>query len=110
MTAVMGAIPFNSLIRHVAPLQAALAEAAKAVIGSGYFVLGPHVSRFEQEFAAYCGASHCIGVANGTDALELSLKSVGVSPGDRVAVAANAAMYGTSAILAAGAEPVFVDI
>jgi dTDP-4-amino-4,6-dideoxygalactose transaminase len=104
------AIPVNSLLRHTGPLQDALAAAADGIIRSGYFVLGPAVSEFEALFAGYCGVPHCIGVANGTDALELALKGVGVAAGDRVAVAANAAMYGTSAVLAAGAEPVFVDI
>lgn len=103
-------IPVNSLLRHIEPLQDDLAAAAAGIIRSGYFVLGPAVAAFEAQFAAYCGVAHCIGVANGTDALELAVKGVGVAPGDRVAVAANAAMYGTSAVLAAGADPVFVDI
>jgi len=103
-------IPVNSLLRHVKPLQDALMRVASNVIGSGHFVLGPHVTRFEEEFARYCQVGHCIGVANGTEALELALKSVGVAPGDQVIVAANAAMYGTSAVLACGAEPVFADI
>lgn len=103
-------IPVNSLARHVAPLRDGLSRVAADVVGSGYFILGPHVARFEQAFAAYCGVDHCIGVANGTDALELALKAVGVSGGDQVAVAANAAMYGTSAVLACHAIPAFADI
>ena len=103
-------IPLNSLLRHIAPIQDALSAAADRVVRSGYYVLGPHVEAFENAFAAYCGAEHCIGVANGTDALELSLRGVGVLRGDRVAVVANAAMYSTSAVLAIGAEPVFVDV
>lgn len=105
-----GNIPVNSLSRHIAPLQDALADAANAVIGSGYFVLGPSVKAFEEAFADYCAVKHCISVANGTDALELSLKAVGVGPGDTVAVIANAAMYATSAVLACGGMPVFVDV
>ncbi|GAB3362729.1 DegT/DnrJ/EryC1/StrS family aminotransferase [Lysobacter rhizosphaerae] len=103
-------IPVNSLIRHIAPLKDALSTDAIQVIGSGHYVLGPGVAAFEQAFADYCGVAHCISVANGTDALELALKSVGVQAGDRVAVAANAAMYGTSAVLACGATPLFVDV
>ena len=103
-------IPVNSLLRHIQPLEAELVAAATDVVRSGYYVLGPGVNRFESAFADYCGASECIGVANGTDALELALKAVGVTAGDRVAVAANAAMYGTSAVLACGAVPLFVDI
>ncbi|MFS8136498.1 MAG: DegT/DnrJ/EryC1/StrS family aminotransferase [Thermomonas sp.] len=103
-------IPVNSLKRHVAPLQEALAACAADVIGNGHFVLGPGVAEFENAFARYCGVDHCVGVGNGTDALELSLKAVGVQAGDRVAVVANAAMYGTSSVLACGALPVFVDV
>ena len=103
-------IPVNSLSRHVEPLKKALATAAAEVVGSGYYVLGPNVGAFEAAFAAYCGVDHCISVANGTDALELSLRALDVASGDRVAVVANAAMYGTSAVLACGAEPVFIDI
>lgn len=104
------AIPVNSLSRHIEPLKETLATAAAEVVGSGYYVLGPNVGAFESAFAAYCGVDHCISVANGTDALELSLRALGVANGDRVAVVANAAMYGTSAVLACGAEPIFVDI
>lgn len=105
-----GMIPVNSLIRHIEPLADRLHKVAEDVIRSGYFVLGPNLKAFEDAFAQWCGASHCVGVANGTDALELSLKVLGVSQGDRVAVVANAAMYGTSAVLACGAIPVLVDI
>lgn len=73
-------------------------------------MLGSHVAAFEKAFADYCGATFCIGVANGTDALELALKAVGIKPGQHVVVCANAAMYGTSAVLACQAHPVFVDI
>lgn len=103
-------VPVNSLLRHITPLSETLSRAADAVIRSGYFVLGPGVVEFERAFAEYCGVTHCIGVANGTDALELSLRGVGVGLGDQVAVTANAGMYGTSAILACGAEPLFVDV
>jgi len=103
-------IPVNSLSRHIAPLHAALSARAHDVIGSGRFVLGPGVAEFEEAFAAYCRAPHCIGVANGSDALELALRAVGTRPGDRVAITANAAMYATLAVLACGAEPVFVDV
>lgn len=103
-------IPINSLARQIAPLRARLIDAMASVVDSGHYVLGAGVEAFEAEFAAYCGAPHCIGVANGSDALELALKAVGVVPGDRVAVPANAAMYATAAVLASGAEPVFIDV
>lgn len=103
-------VPVNALDRHIAPLSSQLQHIAAEVIGSGYYVLGPNVKAFETEFASYCGVAHCVGVANGTEALELGLRSLGVAPGKVVAVVANAAMYGTTAVLACGAEPVFVDI
>jgi dTDP-4-amino-4,6-dideoxygalactose transaminase len=103
-------VPLNSLQRHIAPLRARLAAAAGEVLDSGHYVLGPGVAAFEQAFAGYCGVAGCVGVGNGTDALELALRALGVGPGDQVALCANAAMYSTTAALAVGAEPVFVDV
>lgn len=103
-------IPINSLSRHFAPIVEELSQAANDVIRSGHFVLGRHVAEFEAAFAAYCGVSDCIGVANGTDALELALKGAGIEPGQYVIVCANAAMYSTTAVLACQANPVFVDV
>ncbi|MEA9587215.1 DegT/DnrJ/EryC1/StrS family aminotransferase [Xanthomonas sp. WHRI 10064A] len=103
-------VPVNALDRHIGPIARQLEEAAVKAIGSGYYVLGPNVKAFEKEFADWCGAGDCVSVANGTEALELGLRSLGVSDGKRVAVVANAAMYGTTAVLACGAEPVFIDI
>lgn len=92
--------------RHQEQIQAAVAR----VIASGWVVLGPEVKQFEQAFASYLGATDCISVANGTDAIELGLKALGVTAGDRVATVANASMYTTTALLAIGAEPFFVDV
>jgi len=80
------------------------------VISSGYFVLGSEVRQFEQSFASYLGANHCVSLANGTDAIELGLRALGVGAGDQVATVANAGMYSTTAILAIGAEPYFMDV
>ncbi|EJN00868.1 putative PLP-dependent enzyme possibly involved in cell wall biogenesis [Herbaspirillum sp. YR522] len=80
------------------------------VLSSGWLVLGPEVAQFEKAFAAYIGLGHCIGVANGTDAIELALRSLGVQAGDQVATVANAAMYTTNAVLAIGAVPLFMDV
>ena len=80
------------------------------VLASGWLVLGPEVRQFEQSFADYLGANHCVSVANGTDALELALRAVGVTIGDRVATVANAGMYATTAMLAIGAKPFFMDV
>jgi aminotransferase EvaB len=80
------------------------------VIASGWFVMGPEVKQFEKSFAAFLGAAFCVSVANGTDAIELALKGMDIGPGDHVATVANAGMYTTTAILAIGAEPYFMDV
>jgi len=103
-------LKINDLARHHAPLAEALAARAQAVLASGWFVLGPEVAAFESAFARYCGVEHAIGVANGTDALELALRACRVGSGDEVVNVANAGMYTTTAILAVGATPVFVDV
>ena len=100
----------NDLRRHIAPLHDELMAAAQRVISSGWFVLGKEVETFETQFAAYCNVAHCVGVGNGTEALELALKALGIGAGARVATTANAGMYSTAAILALGAAPVYVDI
>lgn len=103
-------IPVNDLGRYSAQVASRLSALAAGVIASGHYVLGPNVTAFEGAFAQYCGTDHCVGVANGTDALEIALRAVGVEPGDAVVVAANGAMYGTTAVLAIGAVPVFADV
>ena len=80
------------------------------VLDRGWYILGPEVAAFESEFASYCGVAHCLSVANGTDALEIALRALGIGPGDGVATVANAGGYSTTAIRAAGAEPHFVGI
>jgi dTDP-4-amino-4,6-dideoxygalactose transaminase len=80
------------------------------VIASGRYILGPEVAGFEEEFADYLGARHCIGVANGTDAITLALRALGVEPGDEV-VLPSFTFYATAeAAVNAGATPVFCDI
>jgi aminotransferase EvaB len=76
----------------------------------GQYVLGSGVTGFEEAFSGYTRIPHCIGVANGTDALELALRSLGVGPGDGVATVANAGGYSSCAIHAIGATPVFMDV
>lgn len=100
----------NDLARHTQPIQSALGAAIERVLRSGWFVLGPEVKAFEEEFAAYCGVAHCVSLANGTDALELALRALDIGPGKTVLTVANAGMYGTAAILATGALPVYADI
>lgn len=100
----------NHLGRHVDVLKGELEAAIIRVLDSGWFILGPEVAAFESAFAAYCGTAHCVAVANGTDAIELALRALGVESGGNVATVANAGMYSSTAILAAGATPVYVDV
>ena len=80
-----------------------------AVLDTTAFIKGPAVEAFEHEFAAYVGAAHCVAVANGTDAVELALRAVGVGAGDRVVVPANTFIATAEAVVRAGATPVLVD-
>ncbi len=81
------------------------------VVRSGFYVLGPETERFEAEFGAFCGAgAGAVGVASGTDALEIALRAVGVSAGAEVITVPNAGGYTTGAVLAIGATPVLVDV
>lgn len=80
------------------------------VLSSNWYVLGKEVAAFEGEFADYVGSRHCVTLANGTDALELGLRALGVERGDKVACAPNAGFYGSTAIHAIGALPLYVDI
>ena len=100
----------NDLSLHNSAIAKALHSAAGRVIDSGWYAMGPEVTAFEKAFAAYCGATDAIGVANGTDAIELALRAVGVSAGDEVITVANAGFYSSTAIRAIGAVPVYVDI
>lgn len=79
------------------------------VLAGRAFVLGPEVERFEQAYADYCGTGHCVGVANGTDAVELALRAVGVGPGDEVVTAANTFVATAEAIVRTGATLVLAD-
>jgi len=104
-------VPFNALERqHDAALRADLTDTIERVVKSGWYVLGEEVAAFEREFAAYCGVGHAIGVANGSDALELAIASLDLPHGSEVALAPNAAMYATLAVLATGCVPRFVDV
>ena len=104
-------VPLNALDRQTRHgLDERFAQAFERVMRSGWFVLGREVAAFEEEFAAYCGVAHAIGVGNGSDALELAIAALDLPQGSEIAVAPNAAMYATLAILANGFEPRFVDV
>ncbi|MGH9752556.1 MAG: DegT/DnrJ/EryC1/StrS family aminotransferase, partial [Blastocatellia bacterium] len=85
-------------------------EAIQQTLDSGWYILGGQVSEFEREFAGYLGAKHCVGVANGTDALHLALRSIGAGAGDAVITVAHTAVATVAAIEMAGALPLLVDI
>lgn len=87
-----------------------IAEAIHRVLERHWYVLGEEVAGFEAEFAHYIGTRHCVSVANGTDALQLALRALGVKSGDCVVTAANAGFYASTAIHAIGAIPVYVDV
>ena len=92
------------------PLLPEIAERQRAVLESGRYILGPEVEAFEREFAAYLGIEHCIGVANGTEALTIALRALGIGPGDEVVVPAISFYASAEAVVNAGAEPAFCDI
>jgi len=100
----------NDLVLHNKAIEGELEAALKRVLSSGWYALGPEVEAFEKQFAAWCGVAYCRGLANGTDAIELALKALGVEAGSEVIVAANAGMYSGTAIYAIGAKPVYADI
>ncbi|MYN15038.1 erythromycin biosynthesis sensory transduction protein eryC1 [Pusillimonas sp. TS35] len=92
----------NAGIDFLAPL--------KRVLDSSWYVLGSEVRDFEAEFATYVGVDHCVSLGNGTDALELALRGLEIEPGDQVVAVGNAGFYGSTAIHAVGAVPLYVDV
>jgi dTDP-4-amino-4,6-dideoxygalactose transaminase len=103
---IPSANPKAGYIAHRKELDAAY----DAVIETGQFILGPRVRSFEKHFAAYIGVSDCIGVASGTDAIQLSLRACGVAKGDGVITVSHTAVATVSAIDWMGARPILVDI
>lgn len=103
-------IPFIDMHARHAPLREEFLRVIGEVIDHGAFAGGPFVERFEQEFAAFCGARHAIGVGSGTEALWLSLAAMGIGPGDEVITVPNTFVATVEAICLTGARPVFVDI
>jgi dTDP-4-amino-4,6-dideoxygalactose transaminase len=103
-------VPLFDTHTPVAPLIGAIEAKLSEVIAGSRFILGPEVSAFEDEFAAYVGAPHAIGVANGTDAITLALRAMGVGPGDEVVVPSFTFYASAEAIPSTGARPVFCDV
>jgi dTDP-4-amino-4,6-dideoxygalactose transaminase len=102
-------IPFVDLGWSYRELQAELDEATRRFFASGWYVLGKEVEAFEQEYAAYCGTKHCVGVANGLDAMNLVLRAWDIGPGDEVIVPSNTYIATWLAVSYAGATPVPVE-
>ena len=102
-------IPFLDLKSPYLELKNELDEAYRRVMKSGWYILGSEVEAFEQEFALYCNAKHCIGVGNGLEALHLILRVIGIGPGDEVIVPANTYIATWLAVSYAGAIPVPVE-
>lgn len=101
-------IPFNTLTPRED--RGAIDAAIQRVIDRGWFILGPEVDAFEQEFAAASGTRHAVGVGTGTDAIALTLRALGIGPGDEVITAPLSAAYSALAIMMTGARPVFADV
>jgi dTDP-4-amino-4,6-dideoxygalactose transaminase len=102
-------VPFVDLRAQFAELREEIVPRMQRVMEDASFVLGPDVDRFEENYARYVGARHCIGVESGTAALQLALQALGIGPGDQVIVPANTYIASAIAVSAIGAEPVLVD-
>jgi dTDP-4-amino-4,6-dideoxygalactose transaminase len=103
-------IPLFDTATLQAPLHKTIHDRIGEVIDRGTFILGPEVQAFEREFADYLGVRHVIGVANGTDAITIALRALGVKPGDEVVVPSFTFYASAEAAVTAGARPVFCDV
>ena len=102
-------IKFLDLKKVNERFRAEMDAAVKRVLDSGWYLLGKEVELFEAEFAEFCGTKHCIGVANGLDALNLIIKAYGFGPGDEIIVPANTYIASILAISENGCTPVLVE-
>ena len=102
-------VPFLDLESSYRQLQPEIDAAVKRVLASGRYILGEEVDAFEQEYASYCQAEHCVGVANGFDALHLALLALGVGPGDEVIVPSNTFIATWLAVSLCGATPIPIE-
>ena len=103
-------VPYSALATEASLVKAELMQAVGNVLDSGRYILGPEVTAFEREFAEYCQTKFSAGIANGTCALHLVLRGIGLEEGDEVITAPNSFIASASSIALAGAKPVFVDI
>src|SRR5207237_6566579 len=106
---VSGLIPLVDLAAQHASIEDELRKALIGAAGRTDFILGESLATFERAFAEFSGTAHCVGVANGTDALELIMRAVGIGPGAHVILPANTFIATAMAVVRAGARPVIVD-
>jgi dTDP-4-amino-4,6-dideoxygalactose transaminase len=109
-TSMTQEIPLVDLTAQYAPLREEILQAIARILDGMHLFLGPELLQFEHEFASYCGCSQAIGVSNGTDAIELTLRALGIGNGDEVITQPNSFIATAEAISAVGAIPVFVDV
>jgi len=102
-------VPFLDLALSHAEIAAEVTDRIGAIMAGSAYVLGPEVARFEAEYAAFCGTGHCVGVGNGTDAIELALRGAGIGHGDEVIIPANTFVATAEAVVHAGARVVLAD-
>ena len=110
MEAITPAIPQSNPAILVAELRSEIDSAVARVLGSGRYVLGEEVELFEREWASWCGIEHAVGCANGTDALELILRSLDLPPGSRVLAPSHTAVATVAAIVRSGNRPMLADV
>jgi dTDP-4-amino-4,6-dideoxygalactose transaminase len=103
-------VPLFNTSEQLLALRGELRAAVERVLDTERYILGPEVSAFEQEFAQYCGAGSAVGVANGTEAITIALRAMGVGPGDEVVVPSFTFYASAEAIPPTGATPVFCDV
>ncbi len=103
-------VPYIDLSLKNSPCRQVVLDAMERVADHGQFVLGPEVEEFERAFAALCGVRYAVGVDNGTSALVLVMKGLGIGPGDEVITAPNSFLASASSVALCGARPVFVDV
>lgn len=106
----MNKIPLVGLYAQYQQIKIEIDNAIEKVISKSQFVGGEEVKLFEEEFAAYCETDHCVGVGNGTDAVYLALRAMGIGSGDEVITVAHTFIATTEGITAAGASPIFIDV
>ena len=103
-------VPLVDLTISDPAMKEALLQATERVLSHGQLILGPEVKKFEEDFAAYIGTTYAVGIGNGTDSLTLTMKGLGIGPGDEVITAANSFLASASSVVFAGAKPVLVDM